>query len=229
MKVYKFNESVNIDETLDDIGDILLDLKDIGIEYILTKCWVNPKDLNEEDVWLTPHRTKEIKGYFVAYKISFDKYVKIDNADRQDMIDFLQELKNVEVRLKSFGKVRTETTFHNSSDDYAEESELTNTISICILIITDEISNLNQSNEEIINQCIGGYCDSHGLYVGFSTTSNHFWVAASQHMKAFQFNKIAMQIYRDVETLCKGKIKISFDEIGVLGTRGNCIRMKIDK
>lgn len=48
-------------------------------------------------------------------------------------------------------------------------------------------------------------------------------------MKAFQFNKIAMQIYRDVETLCKGKIKISFDEIGVLGTRGNCIRMKIDK
>lgn len=226
MKIYKFNESVGIDGTIDDIGDILLDLKDIGIKYILTKCWVSPKTFNDgDDVY--SHATKETKGYHVSYKIFFDKQIKIANADRQDLIEFFQELKNVEIRLKSFGKVRTQTMLYNNDDEYNEGDELTNTINIDILIITDEVSNLNQSNEEIINQCIGGYCNSHGLYVSFSTTSNHFWV--SSNMKQSQFNKIAMQIYRDVEALCKGKIKISFDEIGKLGTRGNCIRMKIDK
>lgn len=140
MKIYKFNESVGIDWTIDDIGDILLDLKDIGIEYSLNKCWVNPKDVNKEGVFLnTMREIREIKGYYVAYKILFDKYVKIGNADRQDMIDFLQELKNVEVRLEYFGKVRTETTFYNNNTDYEDENELINIIHIYILIITDEI------------------------------------------------------------------------------------------
>lgn len=146
------------------------------------------------------------------------------------MIEFFQELKNVEIRLKSFGEVRTETTLYNNNDFediQDDENELINTISIGILIITGEISNLNQSNEETIKQCIANYCHAHGLHMGFSNVSNHFWV--SSNMKPSQFNKIAMKIYRDVEALCKGKIKISFDEIGIAGASASCVRMKIDK
>lgn len=228
MRILKFNEAVEkIDDVRDNIGDIFLDLKDIGIEYNLKKCWVNPKTFNDEgDVY--SFTIKEVKGFHLSYRISFDLLIDSVNNDRQKMIAFFQELKNVEDRLKHFGKVKTltELVSFNDTEGFEDRAQY---IHIDIMVITEYISNLNQSNEEIIKHCIDNYCHERDLHVSFSSVTNHFWVVSNQHMKESQFNKIAMQIYRDVEALCKGKIKISFDEIGIVGTKGNCVRMKIDE
>lgn len=203
MRIKKFNESLFTENG--DIEDILLEMKDMGAEYVIGECWVNPENIDSINIFTAASRA-EIPKYYLSYCIDITYETSSFNFDIQCHIDFYSSLKNITHSLKMMGDVRSIISSYTSEND-------TFCNNVAIMVITDKISKLGKARIETLIDCIRGYCSSNKLDIIESSTNDKSYILIRRIASAIRINVYDVYssnvTYRNIENLCKGKVDIS--------------------